>query len=94
MPSAVTLRMLPLPSVSAIWALASELPVTVTPLASSEALTASSPATALMVVVGATVSTEIDRVPAALTLPATSVAVALRVSAPWPMAPMSVGVRV
>ena len=43
---------------------------------------------------GATVSTEILRVPAAETLPAASVACADRVSSPWPTRAMSSGVRV
>ena len=46
------------------------------------------------VVVGATVSTAIPSVAAMLTLPATSVAVALRVSEPWPMAVRSAAVKV
>ena len=43
---------------------------------------------------GASVSTLMVRVPATPMLPAASVAVALRVSLPWPMAVISAGVRV
>ena len=53
----------------------------------------SAPVTTAMMV-GATVSTLMARVPAALTLPAASVAVALSVSGPWPMAVMSAAVSV
>ena len=44
--------------------------------------------------VGAVVSTVMSRVPALLVLPAASVCVALKVSAPWPMALMSAATRV
>ena len=48
----------------------------------------------MIVAVGAVVSTVMSRVPAALVLPAASVCVALRVSAPWPMAIMSAATSV
>ena len=61
----------------------------------SPALTMSSPATVAIVgAFGATVSTEMARDTAAETLPAASVARAVSVSAPCPMAEMSASVRV
>ena len=58
-------------------------------------LTMLSVATVLITgVVGVTVSTVMLRVPAALTLPAASVAVAERVSGPCPIAVMSAATRV
>ena len=49
---------------------------------------------ATLLTVGPAVSTLMARVPAALVLPAASVWVALRVSAPWPIAVMSAAVSV
>ena len=68
---------------------ASVAPVMVTPAVNSLALIASPADTTTPVTVDATVSTVMARVPAALVLPAASVCVALRVSAPCSMAVMS-----
>ena len=61
--------------------------------ASYSALFKVPPEIAATLTVGATVSTTIGRLPRLLTLPAASVAVALRVSAPSPMAAMSAATR-
>ena len=83
--------MLP-PSVSATVAPASAVPVIVA--VCSLALTTSSPATSEIVgAVGATVSSVMTRDPSADTLPAASVAEAVTVSVPWPMAVKSAAVR-
>ena len=66
------------------------LPATILPVVG---VTLSSAPVTATVAVGATVSTLIARVPALLILPAASVAVALSVSLPWPMAVMSAAVR-
>ena len=68
---------------------ASVVPVRVVPAANSLALMASPADTPTSATLGAAVSTVMARVPAALALPAASVCVALRVSAPCPMAVMS-----
>ena len=82
-----------MPTVNAIVAPASAVPEMMPP--ASELLITSSVATALITgAVGATVSMLIARVPAVLVLPAASLAVALRVSAPWPMAVMSAATKV
>ena len=90
-PSAVTVRVLT-PMLKLIVAPASAVPLMAA--VCSLSLTMLSVATALITgVVGVTVSTVMLRVPAALTLPAASVAVADRVSEPCPMAVMSAAIR-
>ena len=84
------MRVLP-PRVSATLAPASTVPVMAT--ACSLALTTSSPATRpISGACGATVSTVIARVPSSDTLPAASVAVTRKVSAPSPIAVRSAAV--
>ena len=79
--------------VSATAALASAVPA-ITAVCSLALMTSLPATTEIVGATGARVSTWMLRVPAVEVLPAASVALAERVSSPWPMAVMSAGVSV